>query len=112
VRLKSKYVIPVTLLVTLLAVTILIALRSEVVDTYEMRDRQMIRFLSETLDRYKKDTGNYPLRLSVLVPSYMKKLPLDACYREFVYIYPGMRNKNKFDLSAGECVDKHHGVSN
>ena len=110
---KSKIWIFVGISILVLIVFIALPMMNgNIVDTYEEKDRQTIRALSLALNMYKKDNGEYPSKLSQLVPKYARKVPLDSCFREYVYIYPGIRHKSSFDLFTPACKGKHSGVSN
>ena len=73
------------------------------VDTYIRDDIFTIRKLSEQLEEYRKENGNYPISLSQLVPSQIVRVPKDSCGKLFNYIVPGKINVSSFDLSSSGC---------
>jgi len=77
--------------------------------------RTQIELLSAALDSYRLDNGSYPTTEQGLAalrdkptsgtapaswrgPYLRKDIPLDPWGRAYVYTFPGVRNKNGFDL--------------
>jgi general secretion pathway protein G len=103
---SSKYIfifLAVLILGGLLVDSILVS-RVSHVDTKYDKVRGDINALTEALQLYKKDYGEYPKDLNELVKKQSKghldRLPKDPWGRSYHYQYPGIHNENSFDLSS------------
>ena len=86
------------------------------VDTKYDKARGDIDILSEALDSYKKENGAFPSNkegLNALVnyqgKGYLDRLPKDPWGKAYYYQYPGVHNKNSFDLWSYGKDDKPGG---
>lgn len=94
-------ILVVVAIIGILASIIVPKLTSKVDDARVQKVHHDIKTIASTLDLYKLDKFSYPSSdegLEVLVGPYLSTLPKDAWNRTYLYLNPGLRNSDSFDL--------------
>jgi len=70
-------------------------------------EEENIEGLSLCLEMFREETGRYPPQdkglCALVCAGYLQRLPTDSWGRPYVYVFPGQKNPEKFDLySRGE----------
>lgn len=104
-------------LIEIMIVLTLIALITSAIGVYVMGQlskgetsaaRSQAYDISKTLDLYRLEFGKYPSASegfqALINPSrgepYIDKIPVDPWKNEFIYIYPGVKNRGKPDIRS------------